>query len=65
MPMSMTDGIECRVRSWVPAETFNRYQFKVGESGGMPVIACTWILGSRGAIARVDGGDPGDEHDGE
>lgn len=62
-----TDGIEMRLRSWAVVEhwRFDRYQFKIGGSGGMVVIANEWILGPQGMIARVDGGDPGDEDDGE
>lgn len=43
----------------------NTYAFKIGESGGMSVISQVWIVGFGGALARVDGGDPGDENDGE
>ncbi len=61
----MSDGIEMRVRLCAAidrGERFERYSFKVGDSCGQPVIAQTWVLGSRGAMARVDGDDPGDEH---
>lgn len=58
-----TDGV--RSYAVIDRLQFERYSFKIGESGGMPVIAKTWIVGVDGSIARVDGGDPGDEHDGE
>jgi hypothetical protein len=60
----MSDAIEMRVRLWslfVPQEGFARCQLKVGDSCGQAVVSHVWILGSRGSMARVDGGDPGDE----
>lgn len=68
--MGMTtdeDAIEMRVRSW--ANSDNSWSepdvFFVSFPDDAPHHERLILLSSLGLIARVDGGDPGDENDGE